>query len=213
MELNKKYFLCLNVLLFALQAICSTDPPTLASSHPDIKNEVQPSNLTNTNIENNSNDEVDDKNKDVEDTITSTESIPPLNPEDETKDLQQGGNFENLPKTTNEDDEVILPIPVDNDQQGPTSQIEWIEEEKDEEHDPDLPPVVEAMVDVTKEDTYRLQGQMGIVVALFLIVLLVVGYMTFVVWRRFIERRYDNRQILVNEEDMIDPTDMKHFSL
>lgn len=105
-------------------------------------------------------------------------------------DLGHGGIFENIPKTIDEDDVVILPVPIDNDQQGPTSQIEWIEDDEEggEEEDPDAKPIVQAMVGGIEEDRdATIQGQLGIVVALFLVMFLVVGYAGFVVWRRFIE--------------------------
>lgn len=102
----------------------------------------------------------------------------------ELDDFQHGGDFSDIPKTINEDDIVILPVPIDNDQQGPISEIEWIEE--DEEIDPDLPPLVQAMTDV-KDDEATFQSHMGVIAALFLVAFLIIGYTGFFVWRRFVE--------------------------
>ncbi|KRT80199.1 hypothetical protein AMK59_7062, partial [Oryctes borbonicus] len=240
MEINKKLLCYLSVLLLILQARCSDDlvAPTAAPSEivnklpttidtipdattiqPDISDESKHQPRSDTAEADSGRNE----NESIDSNSTPSDVIPlefdrklDTNISDETSsefdDLQHGGDFDKILKTIHEDDVIILPVPIDNDQQGPTSNIEWIEEDE-EEVDKDTPPLVQAMVDKSLEDDYRIQGQMGIIVALFLIVFLVAGYVGFVVWRRFIEKRYGNREILINEEDMVDPSDMKHFSL
>ncbi|GJQ84600.1 hypothetical protein Trydic_g10211 [Trypoxylus dichotomus] len=225
MDIRKKYLICFSVSLLILQVRCTDDsvlptaipaeienklPPTVnpipnpPTIQPDISDEAkyQPQNET-TKVDSSKNE-----NLNADDLIepnSSTSEVIPL--EFQTKLPADDDNASE--KTSDELDDLQH---GDNDQQGPISQIEWIEDDE-EDVDNERAPLVQAMVDKSLEDDYKVQGQMGIVVALFLTVFLVTGYVAFVIWKRFIERRYGNREVLINEEDMIDRNDMKHFSL
>ncbi|KAF2894518.1 hypothetical protein ILUMI_11646 [Ignelater luminosus] len=57
------------------------------------------------------------------------------------------------------------------------------------------------------------QGQLAAILACVFVLIAIIGYVGLLSWRRFLETRYGNREMLVNEEDFYDPSDMRHFSL
>nr|CAD7581231.1 unnamed protein product [Timema californicum] len=50
----------------------------------------------------------------------------------------------------------------------------------------------------------------GIMAGVF-VGLALLGYVGLLVWRRILEKRYGNREMLVNEDDFYDTSDLKHF--
>ncbi|XP_065157334.1 uncharacterized protein [Atheta coriaria] len=54
-------------------------------------------------------------------------------------------------------------------------------------------------------------SQIPVIVASIFVILCVVGYTAMLMWRRYLERKYGNREMLINEE--FDPSDMRHFSI
>ncbi|CAG2069061.1 unnamed protein product, partial [Timema podura] len=52
----------------------------------------------------------------------------------------------------------------------------------------------------------------GILAGVF-VGLALLGYVGLLVWRRILEKRYGNREMLVNEDDFYDTSDLKHFEV
>jgi len=115
--------------------------------------------------------------------------------------------------------ENSVPIPSEEDDDiSMRDDTEWIEEDGDNTEDQKL--FWEVREEVTKESssTYDVgyplfEGQIAAILAgTFLLVSLII-YGGLISYRRFLENKYGSREMLVNEDDFVDPDDMKHFSI
>nr|XP_023015395.1 uncharacterized protein LOC111504906 [Leptinotarsa decemlineata] len=62
------------------------------------------------------------------------------------------------------------------------------------------------------ENVGIIQGKLAAILAGVFLVVSILGYITLLSWRRFLEHRYGNREMLVNEEDFY-TGDLGHFSI
>ncbi|RZC43312.1 hypothetical protein BDFB_009805 [Asbolus verrucosus] len=90
---------------------------------------------------------------------------------------------------------------------------EWIENGDDTEDDKFVP---ETSPEVTNETVDGIppmfDGFIFAILAGTFLVISIFAYAGLMLWRRFLEMKYGSREMLVNEDDFIDPDDMKHFS-
>ncbi|XP_017770843.1 PREDICTED: uncharacterized protein LOC108558440 [Nicrophorus vespilloides] len=109
----------------------------------------------------------------------------------------------------------ILPSPINNatvtdepvkKSDEPKSQVELIQEGNNEDSRIDVSPPSHGR-------TPLVQGQLAAILAGVFVIIAVIGYVGLLSWRRFLENRYGNREMLVNEEEFYDPNDMRHFSI
>ncbi|GLV45291.1 hypothetical protein CBL_05391 [Carabus blaptoides fortunei] len=61
--------------------------------------------------------------------------------------------------------------------------------------------------------TPMVHGQLAAILAGVFAMIAVVAYVGLLTWRRFLERRYGNREMLVNEEEYVNYSDMRNFEL
>lgn len=151
---------------------------------------------------------------------------PPVEPEhNDIIDANNDSNSENSPAQAHVIHEIVNEEPINSvistsTEDFPKAEVEWIQNGHDNE---DIRLVADDDILAPSSDYIReaysehgrgvpcvclVQGRYAAILAGVFIVMAVVAYALMLTWRRHLENRYGNRQMLINEED-----DLKHFSL
>ncbi|KAJ8974738.1 hypothetical protein NQ317_005933 [Molorchus minor] len=66
---------------------------------------------------------------------------------------------------------------------------------------------------VKKQGAVVVQGQLAAILAGVFVIVSILVYLGLLSWRRYLENRYGSRQILINEDELNDRDDLRHFSI